>query len=150
MQSPRRPAALRAWYPTTSAPSSSYLKKRPARSTERFRQYQSSLAGRRGAAALDSLWEVLRADVRSGRFAAWLAFVAAPGFRPQGVARDDSAAARLQTHIAKSLELPPESLPDAEVLMTLLDGVQLRLLQGDAEPAVRNAYDRLWLGLLSG
>lgn len=107
-----------------------------------------AIRGRSGAAALDSLWATLVDEVRTGWFRAWLALVAwSPA--PAGNLPAEPENEALLLALGRSLTLPADRLPEPEALAALLDGVQVRLLQGDGEAQVLAAYERLWLGLLS-
>lgn len=101
-----------------------------------------------GAAALDRLWEVLEQEVSSGRFGAWLDLVRyfGPSTSRAGTADD----VRLATAAARALEAAEGELADgAMALGAALDGLQLRLLQGEPPAQVREGYERVWLGVLS-
>jgi AcrR family transcriptional regulator len=104
-----------------------------------------------GTAALDALWEALRAEVDSGFFAAWLAVLSDPALQPSVRASSAERPAELIQLAARALALAPEDLPLPQTVDTVLDGCQLRLLQGFVrEQTVRDAYERLWLSLLPG
>jgi AcrR family transcriptional regulator len=115
--------------------------------TRRARRIQS-LVGRQGPAALDALWDSLVSDVASGWFRAWLSLAAqarpeapsSPGGSPEG--------ADLRAALAQALDFPPQQLPATPALLAMLDGLELQLLLGSPPAEVKDAYHRLWLGLL--
>lgn len=120
-----------------------------------------AVAAHRGSAmgALDALWDALSTEVRSGWFAAWLAVTADPGLgrpgaSPQSTEAEPHLAAErspesLTPTLARALGIGVRDLPAAEAVNALVSGCQVRLLAGAAEAEVREAYDRLWLQLLS-
>lgn len=114
---------------------------RTRRAAERIRA-----ASGEGTAALDTLWASLVAEVRTGRFALWLALVGHPSTR--GTASEPANALReLTDAVATALSLPVSN-PLLGSVPAMLDGLQLLLLQGVAEGEVREYYDRWWLTLL--
>ncbi|MFN2318003.1 MAG: TetR/AcrR family transcriptional regulator [Gemmatimonadales bacterium] len=106
------------------------------------------LGGHSGAAALDALWEVMVGEVQSGRFGAWLDMVRyfGPSTSRAGTADD----IRLTTAAARALDASEADLAEeAVVLGAALDGLALRLLQGEPPAEVREGFERVWLGVLS-
>jgi hypothetical protein len=92
---------------------------------------------------LDHLWAALVDDVESGRFGAYVALMA-DGFDCGG---PDSSPS-LRQAAANAFEVPITSLPTDLSLDAMLDGLELQLLKGAQPEAVRDAYHRLWLGLI--
>lgn len=106
------------------------------------------LGGHSGAAALDALWEVMMAEVRSGRFGAWLDLLRYFGPSTSGAGSADDI--RLATAAARALDASEAELAEeAVVLGAALDGLELRLLQGEPPAEVREGFERVWLGVLS-
>jgi AcrR family transcriptional regulator len=109
-----------------------------------------AVRGRKGTGALDALLSTLRDEVDSGWFRAWLAFLRWPEGDTRAAADAAAAAARdLHRELSQGLTVPDDRMPEPEAVAALLDGIQLRLLQGDDATRVLAAYERLWLGLLS-
>lgn len=101
-----------------------------------------------GTAALDALWAVLEGEVSGGRYGARLDLVRyfGPDSSRAGAADD----LRLTAAAAQALEVPATALTEeATVLGASLDGLQLRLLQGEPPAVVREGFERVWLGVLS-
>ncbi len=100
-----------------------------------------------GAAALDSLWNVLLAEVRTGELAAWLALSStldptiSQALKPSAEKIDEMSQA-----VARSLGMKDSNL--GPLLETVLTGFQIALLHGHEDAVVREAYHRFWLGLL--
>jgi len=106
-----------------------------------------ALSGATGAGALDRLWEVLEQEVVSGGFGAWLDLVRHFGPSTDGAQSADDD--RLATTAARSLGVAEQELAEpARFLGPALDGLQLRLLQGENPARVREGFERLWLGVL--
>jgi len=107
-----------------------------------------ALAGATGAAALDRLWDALAAEVDGGGFGGWLDLV-----RHFGPATDGAASAdddRLAAAAARALGVAEQDLADqAPLLGPALDGLQLRLLQGEHPSRVREGFERLWWEVLA-
>lgn len=102
---------------------------------------------RAGAPALDALWEVLSEEVTSGRFGAWLDLVRY--FGPSSSRASTADDVRLATAAARALEASEAALgEEAVALGSALDGLQLRLLQGEPPALVREGYEQVWLGVL--
>lgn len=102
-----------------------------------------------GTAALDALWVVLCEDAGAGRSRAWLEV----GLDDSSEIRGAMAAldAELQQFAATSsaaMELPTQSPSRARTLLLLLDALEAALVRGAPEPEVREAYDRVWLGMM--
>jgi len=102
-----------------------------------------ALSNHPGGSTLDDLWAVLAEDVRSGRFAAAISLTASG--LPQS---PEPPGDGLRHAAARALDVPTSALPDDLVLGAVLDGLELQLLQGMPLEAVREAYHRLWLGLI--
>ncbi len=100
-----------------------------------------------GTAALDSLWNVLQAEVRTGELAAWLALSASLEPSIQQALRTPSARdAELERAAARTLGISDRAL--GQLLETVLTGFQIALLHDHDVAAVHEAYHRFWLGLL--
>lgn len=103
----------------------------------------------RGTAALDALWQVLRADATAGRSRAWLelGLDGAADIRsamiPTATELDAFAAAS-----GGALEMPPLEPARARALLFILEGLEAGLVRGALEADVREAYDRIWLAML--
>lgn len=122
------------------------------RATERVRESQAvrrieAFRGQKGTTALDRLWEVLLADVRSGAFGLWVTLI--------GHSRTRKAAARAEADnqgliegVALSFGIPGDSAA-LGLVPSALDGFGLELLQGRPPADVRERYDGFWLGVLS-
>jgi AcrR family transcriptional regulator len=106
----------------------------------------AAIGANRGTSVLDNLWEALRVEVRSGWFAAWLGFAASEAAGLEPVEFKD----QLRLALTRALLLPADALPEPLVLFAMLDGIALRLLLDEPEAEVKDAYHRLWLGLLTG
>lgn len=105
--------------------------------------------GHAGAAALDALWAVLAGEVVRGECAAWFALATVP----DQVVRDALPATgddlrRIAAAMSASLALPELPIDTLRVVLATLDGMQLPLLLGDREEAVREVYDRYWLAVV--
>lgn len=96
-----------------------------------------------GAATLDRLFQSLVADVQDGWFAA------RAGLASVGIVGPRSKTG-LAARLAISLGVPTAVLEESEqAIESMLDGLSLSLLVGTDVGLVREAYDRLWLGLLT-
>jgi AcrR family transcriptional regulator len=95
-----------------------------------------------GTGALDALWEVLVDEIGSGEARAWMALLV-----ERRIARDLHQEAQIADAAAAALGLPPGAVPP-DALITGLDGLQLRLIQGCDPVTLRDTYDRLWLSLV--
>jgi AcrR family transcriptional regulator len=109
----------------------------------------AAIASDHGASVLDNLWEAIRLEVQSGWFAAWLGFVA--GEPTARLTRLEPAEFKdqLRSALTRALVLPADALPDPVVLVAMLDGIALRLQLDEPEAGVKDAYHRLWLGMLT-
>jgi AcrR family transcriptional regulator len=103
-----------------------------------------------GTPVLDSLWDAIVTEVRSGWFGAWLAFVA--GDRATGKPRLElpEFGTQLRSALTRALGLGGDALPEPTVLSAMLDGIALRLHLSEPEDRVKDAYLRLWLGAFNG
>jgi AcrR family transcriptional regulator len=96
--------------------------------------------------ALDSLWEVLREEVRSGKWAAWTALAVGPRVTlPPESATDLRALGDAMGGVLGMAALRPE---EVRLALAALDGLQLALHRGSPEELVHEAYHRLWLAFL--
>jgi AcrR family transcriptional regulator len=103
---------------------------------------------RSGADALDDLWEALADEVRSGRFALWLALLADRQVAHSAII-DTSTRQHLITSIASAIGFTAETV-ELQQVPTFLDGIQIQLLMGTTAPeALREQYDGFWLQLLN-
>lgn len=103
----------------------------------------------RGTAALDALWKVLYEDADSGVSRAWLeaALDSTPEIR--GVmAPSDTELQQFATASGAAMELPPLPTDRAATLLLLLDALEAALVRGAPTAEVREAYDRVWLGMM--
>jgi AcrR family transcriptional regulator len=100
-----------------------------------------------GTPAVDHLWDAVATEVRSGWFAAWLSFVAQRA-RDNVTLELPDFGLQLRDALGRALELDREVLPEPAVLAAMLDGIALRLLLGEPEERVRDAFHRLLLGML--
>jgi AcrR family transcriptional regulator len=103
--------------------------------------------GPRGAVALDRLWAVLVGEVKTGSFGLWVGLLGEPRTR-KAAARTAQDVEGLLAAAAKALGVPADSLA-LPLVPAALDGFCLELLQGNAPEAVRERFDRFWLGVLS-
>jgi AcrR family transcriptional regulator len=103
-----------------------------------------------GASALDQLWNAVREEVRSRDFEAWAALLAWPDSRVRQALRPtEDEFSSLGRAAALALELQPSSPEElGRVVDAGLSGFQIGLLRNDVADAVREAYDRFWLGLI--
>ena len=102
-----------------------------------------------GTAALDALWAVLREDAGAGVSRAWLEAGLESGPEIRGAMA--ASVTELQQFAAASsaaMELPALPPNRAATLLLLLDALEAALVRGAPMAAVREAYDRVWLGLM--
>lgn len=116
---------------------------RDDRSARRLSAVQTS-----GAQALDRLWAALVAEVESGWFAAWLAFIASEGPLRTAAVRVHSDSRAFTVALARALDQGSEFAARGPELESALDGMQLGLLQGTPPRLMEEAYHRFWLGAL--
>lgn len=93
-----------------------------------------------GTGMIDALWTVIADAVRSGSTAAWLALI--PSSDPPAPSKE--VGVRLARGASRALGLGSDAM-DPILFPSALDGLELRLLAGEPEDLVRDAYDRLWL-----
>ena len=98
-----------------------------------------------GARALDRLWAAVEAEVRSGRFAAWLSLAASPVFRDATTA-PAGAPADLARALTRALAIDRDLEPHSLLIEAFLDGLGLRLMHG--AKGAEEAYHRFWLTVL--
>ena len=108
----------------------------------------AAVANSTGLASIDHLWETIAFDVRSGWFAAWLGFAARGGASRARLELPEFGA-QLRDALGRALELAPDVLPEPQVLCSIFDGVALRLLLGEPEERVFDAFHRLLLGAIN-
>lgn len=116
---------------------------RDDRSARRLAAIQAS-----GSQALDRLWDALGQEIESGWFAAWLSLLASDGplrEAAKGTLEDGVVFSRA---LGRSLELGDQLVPQAPLIESTLDGIQLRLLQGASPAAAEEDYHRFWLTVL--
>lgn len=103
-----------------------------------------ALGGGAGPAGLDRLWRALVLEVESGRFAASMS-LRAMGL-PTGAAASHEG---LRAAVATSLDVAPEVLAEGVAIAAMLDGLALQLLARRPEDQVREAYDQLWVSMVT-
>ena len=102
-----------------------------------------------GTQALDRLWAVLVREVDSGWFAAWLSLLGADDPLRKSAASHSADSTALAAALARSLGAE-EALADlAPEIQALLDGLQLRLLQGADPGETEEGYHRFWVMALA-
>jgi AcrR family transcriptional regulator len=115
---------------------------------ERLAQRTAALAAG-GTAALDALWRVMRNDAASGVSRAWseAGLQGDPAIqramRPAADVLDAFA-----VNAGAALVVAPLRRPQALTLLLLLDGLEAALVRGAPEAEVRDAFDRVWLGMM--
>lgn len=102
-----------------------------------------------GTAALDALWMVLRDDASTGVSRAWLeaGLDSAPEIRG-AMAPSDTELGQFAAASSAAMELPPLQSNRAATLLLLLDALEAALVRGAPTAEVREAYDRVWLGMM--
>jgi AcrR family transcriptional regulator len=101
-----------------------------------------------GTAALDRLWSTMVQEVESGWFAAWLALLAAEDPLRKAAALRPADADQLSQALGRALGLDGALKPRAALIQAALDGLELRLLQGERKDRVEADYHRFWLDTL--
>jgi AcrR family transcriptional regulator len=102
-----------------------------------------------GTAALDALWAVLREDAGAGVSRAWLeAGLDNGGELRNAMAPSDSELQQFAAASSAAMELPALPPNRAATLLLLLDALEAALVRGAPMAAVREAYDRVWLGMM--
>ena len=101
-----------------------------------------------GTSVLDNLWAAITTEVRSGWFAAWLSFVARERDLSEPRLELPEFGVQLRSALTRALGLATDVLPEPLVLTAMLDGIAIRLLLGESDERVKEAYHRLWLGAL--
>jgi AcrR family transcriptional regulator len=103
----------------------------------------------RGTVALDALWVVLREDASAGVSRAWLeaGFDGAAEIR-RVMAPLDGELQQFAAASSAAMELPQLSPGRAATLLLLLDALEAALVRGAPAVEVREAYDRVWLGMM--
>jgi AcrR family transcriptional regulator len=102
-----------------------------------------------GTVALDALWAVLRDDASTGVSRAWLEAGLDNGPELRNVmAPSDSELQQFAAATSAALELPPLSPSRVATLLLLLDALEVALVRGAPMAQVREAYDRVWLGMM--
>jgi AcrR family transcriptional regulator len=115
---------------------------------ERLTRRRAALAPG-GTAALDALWRVLRDDVDQGVSRAWLeTSLGGDQALNQAMVPAPADLDALAAAISSAMELPPLSPQRALTTLFLLDALEAALVRGAPEGEVRDAYDRVWLGML--
>lgn len=103
-----------------------------------------------GPAAIDALWLLLLDDAESGRALAWLSLI---GLREVAVRECTLSTLEeidaLGKATAAALGIEGEAGELGRVVAAALDGFGLGLLTDGRQPELREAYHRLWLGLLA-
>ena len=121
------------------------------RVAERLRdeRHQSRIAAmaQPGSAALDALWQVTTAQVRTGRTGAWLALLSNP---PTGgsVQPTETQIQAFSIAVGEALGMSADRF-DPQFLLAGLEGIEVRLLSGAQPGQARESYDRFWLAVLN-
>ena len=103
----------------------------------------------RGTLALDGLWTVLREDVREGVSRAWLEAGLDGNQDLRGaMAPDQGELDAFAMACSAAMELPPLAPRRALMVLLLLDALEAALVRGAPETEVREAYERVWLGMM--
>ncbi len=102
-----------------------------------------------GSAALDRLWTVMVQEVESGWFAAWLSLISSDGPLRTGGAERTADMESFAVALSKSLGIGNQLGSLAPLIQSILDGLQLRLLQGASAEETQEAYHQFWLGALA-
>jgi AcrR family transcriptional regulator len=102
-----------------------------------------------GTSVLDNLWAVIVTEVRSGWFAAWLSFVARSRATDRPRLELPEFGGQIRAALTRALGLGSDVLPEPLVLAAIFDGIAIRLLLGEPEERVKDAYHRLWLGVFA-
>jgi AcrR family transcriptional regulator len=102
-----------------------------------------------GTAALDALWTVLREDASAGTSRAWLeaGLDGGAGIR-RALAPTDAELGEFAAASSAAMELPTLPSHRVHTLLLLLDALEASLVRGAPEADVREAYDRIWLGMM--
>ena len=117
---------------------------RDDRAARRFAAIQSQ-----GTRALDRLWDALYEEVKSGWFGARLSLLAADDPLRRAVADREADTAAFAAALSESLGLGDQLAGQGPLIQAILDGIQLRLLQDASREETEEAYNRVWLLLLS-
>ncbi|MEP6572807.1 MAG: TetR family transcriptional regulator [Gemmatimonadota bacterium] len=111
------------------------------------RKLRSLKAG--GAAAIDGLWDNLRAEVSEGAYGAWLGLSALNDATVRTALRPpESAQTELGRAAASALGIGVDPLELGAIVEAALTGFQMILLQNIETPALEEAHHRFWLSLL--
>jgi AcrR family transcriptional regulator len=114
---------------------------------ERREARLEALGAASGTAALDLLWDALSREVQSGSFGAWIDLVR--HFGPATRAGRQADEERLASAAARALGLAEAGgVASALMLGPAMEGLQLRLLQGEAPSNVHEGFDMMWLAVL--
>ncbi len=97
---------------------------------------------------LDRLWQTLIEDVASGRFSAWLSLLAAPAPVRDAAGTDPTRIQEFSSTLGASLGLGQDLVPRAALISAVLDGLEVRFLEGARPTGVEEEYHRFWLTLL--
>ncbi|HET7602281.1 MAG TPA: helix-turn-helix domain-containing protein [Gemmatimonadales bacterium] len=102
-----------------------------------------------GTAALDALWAVMRDDASTGVSRAWLeaGLDGSAGIR-HVMAPSDTELQQFAAASSAAMELPNLPPRRAATLLLLLDALEAALVRGAPGTEVREAYDRVWLGMM--
>jgi AcrR family transcriptional regulator len=102
-----------------------------------------------GTAALDSLWAILQEDANAGVSRAWFeAGLEGSGGIRRALAPSDAELHAFSAACSAAMELPPLPPNRAGTLLLLLDALEAALARGAPGAEVREAYDRVWLGMM--
>lgn len=103
----------------------------------------------KGTQALDRLWSVLTHEVESGWFAARLSLLAASETPlRQAAAEPEAQTVRFAAALGRALEVGSGLSEHAALIHAVLDGLELRLLQGASIEETEEAYHSFWLTVL--
>jgi AcrR family transcriptional regulator len=103
-----------------------------------------------GTAARDALWRVMRDDAASGLSRAWFEAGLSDDAALQRAMRPSSETVEaFAVNAGAVLVAPPLPSVQARTLLLLLDGLEAALVRGAPENEARDAFDRVWLGMMS-
>jgi AcrR family transcriptional regulator len=116
---------------------------RDDRAAHRLAAVQSS-----GAHALDRLWETLLKEMESGWFAAWLSLLASDGPLRAAAGSTPKSSKAFALALGRALDIGDHLAPQAFLIESTLNGLQIGLLQGVTPSEAEEDYHRFWLTVL--